>query len=581
MEGCLSKWTNYIYGWQKRHFVLENNSLEYFNKKGGVHKGTIHLNTAIVYPGKNSKRIMISTGCARIYLKASSAVLAKQWVDAMILSQVSSGQKPQTAQERHETIQLHLNSLWGLQNSMEEKLSEVPKKLRDSNPALSEFVNISQSFKRLALDVLNEIVEEHNQLNELQDIESSSIASDYNKENSTPVSPHQSAHEREESIYEDAVSHEDLQEEPYRTHLPVPRDPNKKINIWKVIKDSVGKELSKIAVPVYFNEPLSFLQRLAEELTYNSIIHNACRSQDPCLRLAYVACFAVSAYSPTKHRFMKPFNPLLGETFELQKDGFKLLTEQVSHHPPVSAIHCSHELYSFFGSTEIKNSFKGTHLRLHPSGLYNLQIHSTNDHYVWEKPYTNVHNLIIGKMYVDHYGTFTIKNLKGQEYAEVTMKKKGWFNKEEHCVTGKVFNSEGQLRYSLDGKWSSQVKIKNEITSEEFEGFSEYPYPLKFEQNYFFSEFAMQLNLPPELVPGLVPTDSRLRPDQRALENGNVDLANTEKQRLEDKQRKARKRREEQGVEYTPQWFELQEGQWVYKGGYWEKQNQEDFPDIF
>jgi len=36
----------------------------------------------------------------------------------------------------------------------------------------------------------------------------------------------------------------------------------------------------------------------------------------------------------------KPFNPLLGETFELVKDGFELIAEQVSHHPPITAVHC-------------------------------------------------------------------------------------------------------------------------------------------------------------------------------------------------------------------------------------------------
>ena len=34
----------------------------------------------------------------------------------------------------------------------------------------------------------------------------------------------------------------------------------------------------------------------------------------------------------------KPFNPLLGETYELFLPGkYKFIAEQVSHHPPVSA----------------------------------------------------------------------------------------------------------------------------------------------------------------------------------------------------------------------------------------------------
>lgn len=55
---------------------------------------------------------------------------------------------------------------------------------------------------------------------------------------------------------------------------------------------------------------------------------------------------------------------------------------------------------------------------------------------------------------------------------------------------------------------------------------------------YNLSPFAISLN---EILPGLLeklpPTDSRLRPDQRHLENGEYELANAEKLRLEQLQR--------------------------------------------
>jgi len=43
-----------------------------------------------------------------------------------------------------------------------------------------------------------------------------------------------------------------------RTELPVSK-PNVKVSVWKIIKDSIGKDLSKFAVPVYLNEPISML----------------------------------------------------------------------------------------------------------------------------------------------------------------------------------------------------------------------------------------------------------------------------------------------------------------------------------
>ncbi|KFU91272.1 Oxysterol-binding protein 1, partial [Chaetura pelagica] len=64
----------------------------------------------------------------------------------------------------------------------------------------------------------------------------------------------------------------------------------------------------------------------------------------------------------------------------------------------------------------------------------------------------------------------------------------------------------------------------------------------KYAENmYYFSELALTLNAP---EPGTAPTDSRRRPDQRLMENGRWDEANAEKQRLEEKQRSSRKKRE-------------------------------------
>lgn len=66
----------------------------------------------------------------------------------------------------------------------------------------------------------------------------------------------------------------------------------------------------------------------------------------------------------------------------------------------------------------------------------------------------------------------------------------------------------------------------------------------------------MSLNeLTPALEKVVYPTDSRLRPDIRKLENGDHDGAGAEKARLEDKQRESRKaRKHKKGQEWTPRY---------------------------
>ena len=92
----------------------------------------------------------------------------------------------------------------------------------------------------------------------------------------------------------------------------VPEKPNISFSLWSIMKNCIGKDLSKIPVPVNFSEPLSMLQRLVEDFEYSEILHKAAQCTDDCEQLAYVAAFTVSAYSTTAIRTGKPFNPLLG-----------------------------------------------------------------------------------------------------------------------------------------------------------------------------------------------------------------------------------------------------------------------------
>ena len=63
---------------------------------------------------------------------------------------------------------------------------------------------------------------------------------------------------------------------------------------------------------------------------------------------------------------------------------------------------------------------------------------------------------------------------------------------------------------------------------------------------YNFTSLAVQLN---ELENGVAPTDSRLRPDQRCMEENKWDRANEEKLRLEELQRARRMKKREEALQ--------------------------------
>lgn len=66
-----------------------------------------------------------------------------------------------------------------------------------------------------------------------------------------------------------------------RTTLPVPG--HSEVNLCSVL--SLGKDLSKITMPVIFNEPLSFLQRVAEYMEYAKLLKQAAQEETPVGRL--------------------------------------------------------------------------------------------------------------------------------------------------------------------------------------------------------------------------------------------------------------------------------------------------------
>ena len=83
--------------------------------------------------------------------------------------------------------------------------------------------------------------------------------------------------------------------------------------------------------------------------------------------------------------------------------------------------------------------------------------------------------------------------------------------------------------------------------------------PVSNEKQYMFTEFGIGLNhLSKEMARHLPPTDSRLRPDIRALDHGDTMLSSSEKARLEQKQRDCRHRLKEEKKTHLPAWFVFQ-----------------------
>eukprot|EP00922_Rhytidocystis_sp_ex-Travisia-forbesii_P059611 GHVS01088395.1.p1 GENE.GHVS01088395.1~~GHVS01088395.1.p1 ORF type:complete len:1004 (+),score=178.91 GHVS01088395.1:167-3178(+) len=247
----------------------------------------------------------------------------------------------------------------------------------------------------------------------------------------------------------------------YRTVLPKPRT-DFKVSLWSILKDCLGKDLSKISMPVYFNEPTSFLQRLAEDLQYADLVKQAAVLPDSCHRLAMVSVFSASPYASAIGRTYKPFNPLLGETYELSHRGFKFLAEQVGHHPPVTAYHVECDEFISWGHLAVKTKLSGKSLEVTMPGPIHMIIPSSvhGDHYTFVRAKMLVHNVIFGKLWIELDGAVVVHNHSTGDYAVCQFLKKGWFDRTVHQFRGLVFDSSGQARYRMGGVWSHEMWIE-------------------------------------------------------------------------------------------------------------------------
>lgn len=177
--------------------------------------------------------------------------------------------------------------------------------------------------------------------------------------------------------------------------------PNHPLNLWSIIKNCIGKDLSKIPMPVNFNEPLSMLQRLTEDFEYAELLDKAAQCKTTCEQLAYVAAFTISSYSTTANRTGKPFNPLLGETYECDRTddlGWRCLSEQVSHHPPMAAQFCEGRGWRSWQEFTMTSKFRGKYIQVVPLGNAHVEFTKSGNKFSWRKVTTTVHNIIVGKV---------------------------------------------------------------------------------------------------------------------------------------------------------------------------------------
>ncbi|XP_043922794.1 oxysterol-binding protein-related protein 3 isoform X2 [Protopterus annectens] len=358
-----------------------------------------------------------------------------------------------------------------------------------------------------------------------------------------------------------------------RACLPAPSPNTSNISLWNILRNNIGKDLSKVAMPVQLNEPLNTLQRLCEELEYSELLDKAAQTSDPFERMVYIAAFAVSSYASSYYRAgSKPFNPVQGETYECIREdkGFHFFAEQVSHHPPVSACHAESKNFVFWQDARWKNKFWGKSMEIVPVGIVHVKLPAFGAHYEWSKVTSCIHNILSGQRWIEHYGEIIIRDTENDTcHCKLTFVKAKYWSPNVNEVEGMVLDKSGKVVHRLFGKWHEGLYYGVPPLSKCI--WRTNTMPKDFEKFYGFTKFALELNeITSPLRPLLCPTDTRFRPDQRLLEEGNIDAAEEQKQRIEQLQRERMRILEENNLIHQPRFFRKSpDDSWLSNGTYW------------
>ncbi|KAK9312362.1 oxysterol binding protein-like protein [Lipomyces starkeyi] len=359
-------------------------------------------------------------------------------------------------------------------------------------------------------------------------------------------------------------------------------------SLIQFVRKNVGKDLSTIAMPVTANEPLSLLQRYAETMEYCTLLDSAANAPvETGDQILYIAAFAISCLSNTRSKdraLRKPFNPLLNETFELVREdlNFRFLAEKISHRPPIMATYAESERWTYSYCPQPAQKFWGKSAEIISDGPITISVESPDSEtttYSYVMPTTYLRNVIAGEKYVEPAGQVTIIASSGHK-AVLEFKSKSIFSGQRtEEVSVKIFGPQNkELGIGLQGKWTAEL-VRTPDNKRIWEAGSLLPEP---RLRYGMPSFCASLNQVTDIENGkLAPTDSRLRPDQRCLEEGRIEEAEELKKKLEEFQREKRKQGKIVAEGVSSAWFtKIEDGVWVPiqgENGYWESRKREEW----
>lgn len=280
--------------------------------------------------------------------------------------------------------------------------------------------------------------------------------------------------------------------------------------------------------------------------------------KDPKKRMALVLKWFLSTlkqqYASRNEKLgseKKPINPFLGELFvgkwEDAAGETRLVSEQVSHHPPVTAYSIWNNKHGvrLQGYNAQKASFRST-INVKQVGHCILHIDEFDEDYIITLPALHIEGLIRGAPYVELNKSSYIVASSGYS-ARVDYSGAGWVSGAKNSLSATVYphgkeKSKSSVIYTAEGSWSDSFTIKDahKNTVETYDAKKEPKTPLQVAP-----------------IESQDPLESRRawQNVSKAIAAGDMNQLSVEKSKIEEYQRALRKREAGEGREWERTFF--------------------------
>ncbi|KAM6580896.1 oxysterol-binding protein-related protein 4C [Cannabis sativa] len=225
-----------------------------------------------------------------------------------------------------------------------------------------------------------------------------------------------------------------------------------------------GSDLTRLQLPPVFNIPKSQLQCYGESAycVSDDLLGKCNIGENSIERFKAVLAWNISTLRPLNFG-VAPYNPILGETHHVSRGTLNVLIEQISHHPPVTALHAmdDKENIELLWCQHPVPKFYGTWVEVEVRGKRELKLLNHEETYVMKSP-----NLLF-KFFppgVEWGGSDRLRCLETGLTAELTYGGRSFLGLRgtPRSIKGKIFNSySNEPLFEINGQWDKSVTLKD------------------------------------------------------------------------------------------------------------------------